>query len=381
MIYLDNAATTSLLPEVLSSMLPFLSESFGNASSVHPLGLSARRAIEQSRQIIADSINASPEEIYFTSGATESNNWMHYMYKDKHTFVSSIEHPSMYTSNFNSKLIYVPVDPSGFVTQSTVEQFLYTYMPDLISVMLVNNEIGTIEPIHDIGMICKKYNQKKDTKVYLHVDATQGYCHVPIDVKKDNITYLSASAHKVHGPKGIGFLYVSKDSPFNCCRLLKGGMQENGLRAGTENVAGIVGFGTAVQKSLETMEETEEHLRKLRQYMHYQVMNNISDVMLNGACDFSRRISNNLNYMIKGVKGSDLVEVLGENYIYCSAGSACHSGSNEPSHVLKAIGLTTEEANQSVRFSLGPELQKEDIDIVIKNLIFAVESLRKYGDV
>lgn len=381
MIYLDNAATTPLLPEVLSSMLPFLSDSFGNASSVHPLGLSARRAIEHSRQIIADSINASPEEIFFTSGATESNNWIHYMYSDKCVYVSSIEHPSMYMSNFNDRVFYIPVDPSGFVTQTTVEKYMQRGGPELISIMLVNNEIGTIEPIHDIGMICKRLNRNKDIKTYLHVDATQGYCHVPIDVKKDNIAYLSASAHKVHGPKGVGFLYISKDSPFNCCRLLRGGMQENGLRAGTENVAGIVGFGTAVQKSLETMEENEEHLCKLRQYMHYQVMNNISDVVLNGTCDFSRRVSNNLNYLIKGVKGSDLVEVLGENYIYCSAGSACHSGSNEPSHVLKAIGLTTEEANQSVRFSLGPELQKEDIDTVIKNLISAVYSLRKYGDI
>lgn len=368
-IYLDNSATTQPYPEVVDAMMPYLTSSYGNPSSLYPLGREAHNAIEHSREIIASLVNASPEEIYFTSGATESNNWAFYINSDKKSLCTAIEHASVYNqpsvSTFN-------VTQDGFIDKTMLEFTLLDNPFQFLSVMLANNEIGTIQDIQSIGQICY------DRFVKFHVDATQGFCYLPIDVKAMHIDYLSASAHKIHGPKGVGILYINKESNLDVPNLLYGGGQEMSLRPGTENVPGIVGFGKAVEIIMNRRESDLNKLSKLRSYMHFQIMNNIDDVELNGTPDFDRRLPGNLNYYFEGIKADELVEMLAENGVYCSAGSACHSGQSAPSHVLKAIGLTDEQAKSSVRFSLGAELEKEDIDNVVKCLKKCVEMLREY---
>lgn len=368
-IYLDNAATTPLYPEVLDAMLPYLTTSYGNPSSLYPLGREAYSAITDARSVIASLINAEPSEIFFTSGATESNNWVFYINSDKKSLCTAIEHASVYNQpNINT----FNVIQSGLLDEMMLDFTLHDNRYELFSCMLVNNEIGTIFPVNKYGEICKK------NEVLFHVDATQGLCYVPIDVKASHIDYLSASAHKIHGPKGIGFLYVNKDIQSSFVPMLYGGSQESGMRAGTENVAAIVGFAKAIEIMLQRRDKDLEELSKLRNYLHFQIMNNIDDVELNGTAEFTERIVSNLNYTFKGIHSDELVEMLAENGIYCSAGSACHSSSSKPSHVLKAIGLTDDEAKSSVRFSLGADLKKEDIDRVVKILIKCVNTLREY---
>ncbi|WP_035776862.1 cysteine desulfurase family protein [Butyrivibrio sp. AE3004] len=372
-IYLDNSATTPLYPEVLDAMLPYLTASYGNPSSLYPLGRKAHAAIEHTRSIIASLINASPEEIYFTSGATESNNWVFYMNADKKCLCTAIEHASV----INQPNIFTfNVTQEGFVDTSMLDYTLMDNPFELVSTMLANNEIGSIQDIQTIGEICHKHNVK------YHVDATQGLCYLPIDVKKSHIDYLSASAHKIHGPKGVGFLYINKDEnkdiSSDITPLMYGGGQEQGLRPGTENVAGIVGFGKAIEVMMQRREDDLQKLTKLRNYMHYQIMNTIDDVEINGTYDFDRRLPGNLNYCFADIKSDELVEMLSEKGIYCSTGSACHNGSGKPSHVLKAIGLTDKQAMSSVRFSLGPDLDKTDIDVVVQTVINCVYTLRKY---
>ena len=368
-IYLDNSATTPLYPEVLEAMLPYLTTSYGNPSSLHPLGREAHNAIEHSRQIIASLINAEPSEIFFTSGATESNNWVFQINAQKKCLCMALEHASVYNQ---PNLSMFNVSEEGFIDKVMLGYTLMDNSFSFLSTMLANNEIGSIQDIQSIGDLCYR------NLIKYHVDATQGLCYIPVDVKKMHIDYLSGSAHKVHGPKGVGFLYINKERNLDISQLFYGGDQEQGLRPGTENVAGIVGFGKAVEIMMERREKDLEKLEKLRNYMHFQLMNNLDDVDLNGTPDFERRLPGNLNYCFKDIKADELVEMLAENGVYCSAGSACHSGNGKPSHVLKAIGLSDKDAMSSVRFSLGADLEKEDIDHVVKSLIECVDVLRKY---
>lgn len=371
MVYLDNAATTRVLPEVLDAMLPYFSENYGNASSMYDLGKKSKEAIENARQIIADMLNADPRNIYFTSGGTESNNWMVKQPQRKvntNVVISKIEHPAILESCRAWTWLdidYVDVDSFGSINPDGVRQKT-TELTKLVSIMYANNEIGTIQPIAEVGEITHEKN------VFFHVDAVQVFGHVPIDVKRLHINALSASAHKFNGPKGVGFLYC--DNP-NIIPFMRGGHQERGYRAGTENVPGIVGMGKAAEIARDNMRRNEFYVRNLRDRLISRVMNEISDVKLNGHEIY--RLPNNANFTIRGCEGESLLILLNMDGICASSGSACTTGSSTPSHVLKAIGLTDEEAHCTVRFSLSFENTEEEIDYTVESLKRAVKTLRQ----
>ena len=376
MIYLDHAATTLVRKEVLEEMQPYFSKKYGNASSLHALGREANRALQEARAKVADVINAMPEEIYFTSGGSEADNTalkgLAFANKDKgnHIIISSIEHHAVlntckFLEQNGFEVTYLPVDKYGFVNCDDIEKVI-TKKTILISVMHANNEIGTIEPIANIGSLAQEKG------VYFHTDAVQTFGKIPIDVEKMGIDLLSASSHKVYGPKGVGALYVKKGIEIQ--PLIHGGGHENGLRSGTENVAGIVGFGKAAE--LAENERAIEAGReiKLRDKLIKGALK-IKNSYLNGHPTI--RLPNNANFSFKFIEGEGLVLDLDSHGIAASTGSACSSKSLEPSHVLLAIGLKPEEAHGSLRLSLGRDTNDRDINYVLKVLPKSVERLRK----
>jgi cysteine desulfurase len=366
-IYLDNAATNPLDKEVLKAMLPFFKEKFGNPSSAHSLGQSAKDAIEKARKQVASMINAEPDEIIFTSGGTEANNLALKCFPSEKIVTSSIEHHAVLevTKASGKQVEIIIVDKEGIVDTEELRQKITPN--SLVSVMHVNNEIGTIQPIEEIARICKERG------AFFHTDAVQSFGKLAIDVKKQGIDMLSASGHKINGPKGIGFLYIKKNLKSMLMPLLHGGGQEQGLRSGTENVAGIVGLGKAAELSKKKMKNAGK-LRKLRDYFIKKILE-IPNVKLNGSPE--KRIFNNANFTIKDVEGEALVLMLDQAGIACSTGSACSAIGHKSSHVLKALGFSDEDIHSSARFSLGFQNTKKEIDYTAKKVEESVIKLRR----
>lgn len=376
-IYLDNAATTKTAPEVVEAMLPYFTENFGNPSSVYSIGAKNKEAVTLQREKIANALGAKTNEIYFTAGGSESDNWAlkataeAYANKGKHIITTKIEHHAiLHTGEYLEKrgfdVTYLDVDENGVVK---LEELKNAIRPDtiLISVMFANNEIGTIQPIKEIGEIAKEHH------ILFHTDAVQAFGQVPINVDEYHIDMLSASGHKLNGPKGIGFLYIRTGVKIRS--FVHGGAQERKRRAGTENVSGIVGIGTAAERAVRTMEERAEKETKLRDYLIHRVMEEIPYTKLNGHPE--KRLPNNANFSFRFVEGESLLIMLDMKGICASSGSACTSGSLDPSHVLLAIGLPHEIAHGSLRLTLGEETTREEIDYVVDNLKEIVDRLRR----
>ena len=377
MIYMDHNATTPIDERVLSAMLPYLKEEFGNPSSIYLLAQRARRAVEEAREKLAKLLNADPKEIIFTSGGTESDNFaikgIAYanQAKGKHIITSQIEHHAVLnTCKFLEKqgfqITYLPVDRYGVVDLDALEKSI-TPQTILISIMFANNEVGTIQPIKKIGEIARRHG------VYFHTDAVQAVGKIPIDVKELGIDLLSLSAHKFYGPKGVGALYVRKGVKISS--FIQGGEQEKGRRGGTENVAGIVGLGKAAEIAQEEMVEEEKRVRALRDELERRLLERIPEVVLNGHPQ--NRLYNTLSICVKYVEGESMLINLDREGICASSGSACTSGSLEPSHVLLAMGVPPEVAHGSLRFSLGKFNKEEDVERVSEVLPSIVEELRK----
>ena len=380
LIYMDNAATTSTAPEVVSAMLPFFTEYYGNPSSVYNFAQKSKMAIEEAREIIADSIGAAKSnEIYFTGGGSESDNWAlksaAFGLRDKgnHIITTKIEHHAIlntcaYLEKNGFEVTYLDVDSEGFVSLEDIENAI-TDKTILISVMFANNEIGTIEPVREIGEIAHKHG------ILFHTDAVQAMCHVPINVTEMNIDLLSASAHKFHGPKGVGFMYMkntAKLEPF-----IHGGSQERARRAGTSNVPGIVGMGQAVKLALGTLDKDTHTIINMRNYIVDRILGEIPDVTFDGPEIGSlKRLPSNMHFCFKDVSGDSLLIMLDMNGICASSGSACAAGSIDPSHVLLAIGRSKDEAKGALRLSIDKDLTKEDADYTIDALKAAVARLR-----
>lgn len=376
-IYMDNAATTATRPEVLEAMLPYFTEHYGNPSSIHSVGRDARRAVEKARAQVAAALGAQPREIYFTAGGSESDNWAilcasrALAAKGKHIITSQIEHHAvLHTCQYMEKqgyeVTYLPVDENGLVS---VEDVKNAIRPDtvLISIMAANNEIGTIEPIREIGKVAH------EAGVLFHTDAVQAVGAVPIDVNDWNVDMLSLSGHKFHAPKGIGALYIRKGVKIS--NLIFGGAQERGLRAGTENLPGIVGLGAAIELAVTELPEYTRRLTALRDRLIDGILQNIPDVRLNG--HRTQRLPGNVNVSVRYVEGEALLMRLDLAGVEASSGSACTSGSLDPSHVLLAIGLPHEIAHGSLRLSLGNDTTEADVDYVIEKLPGIVKDLRE----
>lgn len=375
-IYLDNAATTRMRPEALEAMMPHLSEAYGNASSIYPLGEEAASALAEARRTVAQAINAQDREVLFTSGGSESDNWAliataeAYESKGRHIVTSAIEHHAiLHTAEYLEKrgfeITYLPVDEDGRVSPTDLEAAM---RPDtiLVSIMFANNEIGTIEPIAELAKVAH------DHGALFHTDAVQAFGHIPIDVKEMGIDLLSASAHKVYGPKGTGLLYIRKGVKTKA--FIHGGQQERGLRAGTENVAGIVGFARATELALAEQEEEAARLAELRDYAIGRIEREIPYSRLNG--HRTERLPNNVNFSFEFIEGEGMLLQLAFKGISASSGSACTSGSLDPSHVLLAIGLPHEIAHGSLRLALGRETTRDDIDFAIDSLKGTIDNLR-----
>ena len=376
MIYLDNAATTKTAPEVVDAMLPYFSEYYGNASTIYSLGAESKKAMDHARQTIADSLGAKPEEIYFTAGGSESDNWAlkataeAYASKGKHIITTKIEHHAIlhtceYLEKRGFEITYLNVDRDGLIS---LDELKAAIRPDtiLISVMFANNEIGTIEPIAEIGEIAKEHG------VLFHTDAVQAYAQVPIHVDEMHIDMLSASGHKLNGPKGIGFLYIRKGVKIRS--FVHGGAQERSRRAGTENIPGIVGLGAAVERAMRIMDSKTRKEIELRDYLIGRLENEIPHCWLNG--HRTKRLPNNINISFLFIEGESMLIMLDMKGICASSGSACTSGSLDPSHVLLAIGLKHEEAHGSLRLTLSEESTKEEMDIVAEEVKKIVQRLR-----
>lgn len=375
-IYLDNAATTKTAPEVVEAMLPYFTEYYGNPSSVYSFASGNKEKINEQRERIAEMLGAAPNEIYFTAGGSESDNWAlkaaaeAYAEKGKHIITTKIEHHAiLHTGEYLQKrgyeVTYLDVDENGLVKLDELEAAI---RPDtiLISVMFANNEIGTIEPIKEIGAIAKKHG------VLFHTDAVQAFGQVPIDVNECQIDMLSASGHKLNGPKGIGFLYIRKGVKIRS--FIHGGAQERKRRAGTENVPGIIGLGTAAARAAATMEERAKKEIEMRDYLISRVLDEIPYTKLNGHPE--KRLPNNANFSFRFIEGESLLIRLDMAGICGSSGSACTSGSLDPSHVLMAIGLPHEIAHGSLRLTLNEEITREEIDYVVEQLKTIVSDLR-----
>ena len=376
MIYLDNAATTKTAPEVVDAMLPYFSEYYGNASTIYSLGAESKKAVDHARQTIADSLGAKPEEIYFTAGGSESDNWAlkataeAYASKGKHIITTKIEHHAIlhtceYLEKRGFEITYLNVDRDGLIS---LDELKAAIRPDtiLISVMFANNEIGTIEPIAEIGEIAKEHG------VLFHTDAVQAYAQVPIHVDEMHIDMLSASGHKLNGPKGIGFLYIRKGVKIRS--FVHGGAQERSRRAGTENIPGIVGLGAAVERAMRIMDSKTRKEIELRDYLIGRLENEIPHCWLNG--HRTKRLPNNINFSFLFIEGESMLIMLDMKGICASSGSACTSGSLDPSHVLLAIGLKHEEAHGSLRLTLSEDSTKEEMDIVAEEVKKIVQRLR-----
>lgn len=376
LIYMDHAATTAVRPEVLDAMLPYFTEKYGNPSSVYTFASRNKDVINVSRDIIADSIGAKPEEIFFTGGGSESDNWAlkaaaeAFSEKGRHIITTKIEHHAiLHTCQYLEKqgfdVTYLDVDEKGMVDTGRLEASI---RPDtiLISVMAANNEIGTIEPVSRIGAIAHEHG------ILFHTDAVQAYGQIPLDVNAMNIDMLSCSGHKLNGPKGVGFLYVR--SGVKIGSFIHGGQQERGRRAGTENVPGIVGMGKAAELAVLSMNERMGRETEIRDHMIHRIMAEIPYSRLNG--HESERLPNNINISFQFVEGETILIMLDMTGICASAGSACTSGSVDPSHVLTAIGLPKEISHGAVRLTLGYENTMEEGDFVVDNLKRIVENLR-----
>lgn len=375
-IYFDNAATTRLDEDVLNSMIPYLKEEYGNASSIYKMGRESRKAIEDAREKIAKAINSSPDEIYFTSGGTESDNTairgIAYNYKKKgnHIITSKIEHPAILETckqleREGFEVSYIDVNSNGIIDLEKLKKSIKD-TTILISIMFANNEIGTIQPIKDIGKIAKENN------VYFHTDSVQAIGSIKIDVKDMNIDSLSMSAHKFYGPKGIGAIYIRKGISFQ--KFMNGGHQEKNRRAGTENVASIVGMGKAIELAYKDLEEHVKHIKDLRDYYNREVERRIPYIKING--DIEKRLPGNSNISFKFIEGEGLLLNLDLKGICASSGSACTSGSLDPSHVLLAIGLPHEVAHGSLRISIGKYNTKEEVDYLLDSLEEIISRLR-----
>ena len=383
-IYFDYAATAPVDPRVLRAMLPYFTEKFGNTMSFHGLGQEAKQALEESRGKAANLIGARPEEIIFTSSATESNNLalkgVAFANKDKgrHIIISSLEHPCIMESakwleKQGFKITRLPVDKYGFVNVEEVRKAIRKETI-LVSIIHASNEIGTIQPIKEIGEVIKKYNiQYPKSKIYFHTDAVQSFGKIPIDVNKMNIDLLSASSHKMYGPKGAALLFVKKGVKIE--PILHGGGQESGLRSSTVNVPAIVGFAEACEIAKRGMEKEAKRLTKLRDKLIKGVLNKIPGSHLNGHP--KKRLPNNANIWFEFVEGESMVVQLDLAGISVSTGSACSSVKLEPSHVLLAIGLKHEQAHGSLRLTLGKWTKESDIDYILEVLPKVVEKLRK----
>lgn len=376
MIYLDNAATTRTAPEVVEAMIPFFTEMYGNPSAIYSLGSAGKKAINEARRTIAGAIGAKPEEIYFTAGGTEADNWAvkaaaeSRSGKGKHIITTKIEHHAVlhtcaYLEKSGYEVTYLDVDGDGLVDTRALKEAV---RPDtiLISVMFANNEIGTIEPIREIGAIAREHG------ILFHTDAVQAFGQVPIDVEEMNIDMLSASAHKLNGPKGTGMLYIRSDVKIRS--FVHGGAQERNRRAGTENVPGIVGFAAAVRRAQRIMEEKARKERELRDYLIGRIEREIPYCRLNGHRE--KRLPGNVNISFCFIEGESLLIMLDMRGVCASSGSACTSGSLDPSHVLLAIGLKHEEAHGSLRMTLSEENTKEELDQVVGHLKEIVQRLR-----
>lgn len=376
LIYMDNAATTKAAPQVVEAMLPFYTEYYGNPSSIYALGAESKKAVTEAREKIAKYLGVNASEIYFTAGGSESDNWAikataeAYAHKGKHIITSKTEHHAVlhtckYLEQQGYEVTYLDVDEQGIVN---VEQLRRSVRPDtiLISIMAANNEIGTIQPLEDIGAIAKEHG------ILFHTDAVQAFGQIPIDVEACHIDMLSASAHKLNGPKGIGLLYIRKGVKIRS--FVHGGAQERSRRAGTENVPGIVGFGVAVERAFTGMEEKSRRESELRDYLIDMIEKEIPYCRLNGHRE--KRLPNNVNFSFEFIEGESLLIMLDMKGICASSGSACTSGSLDPSHVLLAIGLPHEKAHGSLRLSLSEENTEEEIDFVVESIKEIVKRLR-----
>ncbi|HCL01552.1 MAG TPA: cysteine desulfurase NifS [Lachnoclostridium phytofermentans] len=377
MIYLDNAATTQTRPEVVEAMLPYFYENYGNPSSVYEIATRSRKAVTEARDVIAKTLGCENNEIYFTAGGSESDNWaikgVAEAYRDKgnHIITSKIEHHAVlhtceYLEKLGFEVTYLDVDENGIVK---LNQLKAAIRPTtiLISIMYANNEIGAIQPVKEIGEIAKQHN------ILFHTDAVQAFGQLPIDVKELGIDMLSASGHKLNGPKGIGFLYIKNGLKLRS--FVHGGGQERKRRAGTENVPGIVGFGRAVEIAASNLKERTEREIELRDYLIERVLKEVPYTRLNG--HRKNRLPNNANLSFQFIEGESLLIMLDMQGIAASSGSACTSGSLDPSHVLLAIGLPHEIAHGSLRLTLSEDTTKEDIDFTIDQIKVIVEKLRQ----
>lgn len=375
-IYLDNAATTKTCKEAVDAMLPYFTEYYGNPSTIYSLGQECKKAVTEAREIIAESLGAKANEIYFTAGGSESDNWalkataLAYANKGKHIITSKIEHHAIlhtceYLESQGYEVTYLDVDKDGIID---MEQLKSSIRPDtiLISIMYANNEIGTIQPIKEIGELAHANG------ILFHTDAVQAYAHEKINVDECHIDMLSASGHKLNGPKGIGFLYIRKGVKIRS--FVHGGAQERSRRAGTENVPGIVGLGAAVKRSFAILEEKAEKEKALRDHLIDRISKEISYCFLNGHP--TQRLSNNVNFGFEFIEGESMLIMLDMEGICASSGSACTSGSLDPSHVLLAIGLPHEKAHGSLRLTVSEENTMEEMDKVVDSLKKIVERMR-----
>ena len=375
-IYLDNAATTRTRPEVAEAMMPYFTEYYGNPSSVYDFSTPAKKAVQEAREIIASSIGAQAREIYFTGCGTEADNWAlkaaadAYREKGNHIITSKIEHHAIlhtceYLEKHGFEVTYLDVDENGVVK---LEELKKAIRPTtiLISIMFANNEIGTIQPIRQIGEIAKEHG------ILFHTDAVQAYGHLPIQVDTLHIDMMSASGHKINGPKGVGFLYIRTGVKIRS--FMHGGAQERKRRAGTENVPGIVGFGKAAKLAIPSMEERARHESELRDYLMDRIMEEIPYTRING--DRNNRLPNNANFAFQFIEGESLLIMLDSKGICGSSGSACTSGSLDPSHVLLAIGLPHEIAHGSLRLTMSEDNTKEEMDYVVDSIKEIVQRLR-----
>lgn len=375
-IYLDNAATTQVYPEVLEAMTPFFMEYYGNPSSIYTFAGKASEAVNKARGILAQGINARADEIYFTGGGSESDNWAlkataeAYQDKGKHIITTKIEHHAIlhtceYLEKKGFEVTYLDVDEYGTVKLDELKKAI---RPDtiLISVMTANNEIGTIQPIVEIGAIAKEHG------ILFHTDAVQAFGHIPIDVEAMHIDMLSASGHKLNGPKGVGLMYIRKGVKIRS--FIHGGAQERQRRAGTHNVPGIVGFGKAAELAFADMDKRIAYETKLRDHLIERVLNEIPYARLNG--EREKRLPNNANFCFRFIEGESMLILLDQQKICASSGSACTSGSLDPSHVLLAIGLPHEIAHGSLRITLSEKTTKDEIDFTVDRLKEIIERLR-----
>lgn len=377
MIYLDNAATTRTAPEVVEAMLPYFSEYYGNAGSIYGLGSQSKKAVINARKTIAETLGAQPNEIYFTAGGTESDNWVikaayeSCQDRGRHIITTKIEHHAVlhtckYLEGHGARITYLDVDENGLVNPEQLERAI---CPDtiLISVMYANNEIGTIEPIGRIGEIAKEHG------VLFHTDAVQAYGHLPIAVEQMHIGLLSASGHKFNGPKGIGFLYMNQKTKLNS--FIHGGRQERGRRAGTENVPGIVGIAAAAERAAVSLDERAEAESQMRDYLVQCIEEKIPGARLTG--HRTMRLPGHVSFCFEGIQGESALIMLDMQGICASSGSACTTGDPGPSHVLLAAGVPEELARGSIRLTLSEENTMEEMDMVVESLVGIVEKLRR----